>query len=147
MYHYTDCGLLNVYLRNGYTIKETKYGEAVAIHNLENLHQVLGMELVNNTPYLSGKEMKFLRKELDLSQKRLGEILGVSEMSIRNWESDRDNNISKPSERLLRILYQEHVNGDGSVRSLIDRINEIDRQIYKYKLELEETDEGWDMVA
>ena len=37
MYHYTDGGLRNVWLANGYAIKKTPFGEGVAFHNLDGL--------------------------------------------------------------------------------------------------------------
>ena len=46
-----------------------------------------------------------LRKELNLSQKNLAGLLGVSETSIRHWEADRGL-IGKPTELLLRALYK-----------------------------------------
>ena len=66
MYHYTECGLPDVTLKNGYEVKETSYGEAVSIHNLEGLHRAIGMHLATETPALTGNEIRFLRKELDL---------------------------------------------------------------------------------
>ena len=37
MHHYTDGGLRNVWLANGYEIKKTPHGEGVAFHNLDGL--------------------------------------------------------------------------------------------------------------
>jgi hypothetical protein len=39
MYHYTECGLLNVYLVNSYRRLETEYGEAVSIDGVGELHE------------------------------------------------------------------------------------------------------------
>lgn len=33
MYHYTQCGLDNVWLENGYKVKKTAYGQAVAVRS------------------------------------------------------------------------------------------------------------------
>lgn len=142
MYHYTGCGLRNVWLRNGYTVRETPYGESVAIHNAEGLHNAIGLHLVNDKPRLSASEVRFLRKELDMSQSDLARILGVGETSVRNWENNRGQ-ITKPAERMIRVLYREHVCGDGHVRALIDRISQLNRDIYRKRLELEETEDGW----
>lgn len=37
MYHYTDGGLKNVWLVNGYTLREMPYGEGIAINDLDGL--------------------------------------------------------------------------------------------------------------
>jgi putative transcriptional regulator len=48
MYHYTECGLDNVWLTNGFTKKQTAYGEAVAIAHADALHKLLAEDLINN---------------------------------------------------------------------------------------------------
>jgi putative transcriptional regulator len=145
LYHYTGCGLRNVWLRNGFVVCETEYGKGVAIHDVEGLHKVIGLHLVDRKPVLSGPEVRFLRKELDLPQSRLAQILGVSENSVRGWENDRTA-ISGPAERMLRILYREHVAGDVLVRAVVDRLANLDRS-HARKLELEDTESGWRAAA
>jgi len=44
--HYTACGLDNVWLANGFTIKETKYGKGVSIDDVDGLHRLLASNLV-----------------------------------------------------------------------------------------------------
>lgn len=146
MFHYTACGLGNVYLRNGFTEVETEYGKAVSIHNREELHNQIGLYLVNHKPKLEGEDIRFLRIELDLSQAHLARILGVGDTSIRGWENDRQE-ITRPAERLLRTLYREHVCGDGTVRELIERVSELNRDQYVQNLELEERDGHWRAAA
>ena len=45
-HHYTQCGLGNVYLRNGFEVVSTKYGEAIRIHDMDGLHGAIGMYLI-----------------------------------------------------------------------------------------------------
>jgi putative transcriptional regulator len=145
LYHYTGCGLPSVWLRNGYIVRDTEYGKAVAIHDVEGLHKVIGLHLVDRKPVLSGTEVRYLRKELDLTQARLAQFLGVSENSIRGWENQRTR-IAGPAERVLRILYREHVAGDVLVRAVVDRLANLDRS-HARKLELEDTESGWRAAA
>lgn len=145
-FHYTSCGLRNVWLKNGFTEKDTPYGKAISIHNLNNLHRVIGLYLADNKPRLSGAEVRFLRKELDISQGHLAQILGVGETSVRGWEKNRPS-ITRPAERMLRVLYREHVEGDGSVRDLVERLSQLNRDTYRRAIELEETDTGWRTAA
>lgn len=146
MFHYTSCGLRNVWLKNGFTVKETPYGEASSIHNIEGLHRAIGLYLVTHKPHLSGTEVRFLRKELDMSQAHLGRVLGVGESSVRGWENHRTK-ITRPAERLLRTLYREHVNGDGTIREMVERLSEINRDVYRKIIELQETPSGWETAA
>lgn len=142
LFHYTGCGLGNVYLRNGYTERDTPYGKGVAIHNLEGLHREIGLFLVQNRPNLTGSEARFLRKELDMPQSDLAAILGISENTVRGWENSRTK-ISGPAERMLRVLYREQVLGDGKVREIVDRLAKLNRDAYRERIELEETENGW----
>jgi putative transcriptional regulator len=77
-YRYTESGLTNVWLANGYAIRKTKYGEGVSVQNVVGLHRALARAL-SNKPRLTGTEVRFLRKEMGHSQRGLGELLGVSD--------------------------------------------------------------------
>lgn len=65
-YHYTSCGLDDVYLLSGYEIEQTPYGQGVSIKNADDLHTAIGMYLVSGKKLLSGKEVRFLRHQMDL---------------------------------------------------------------------------------
>lgn len=147
-FHYIRCGLHNVYLRNGFVMKQTPYGpygKAVAIHDLEGLHRAIGLYLAKDKPNLSGAEIRFLRKELDMPQVQLAAVIGVGETTIRHWESGR-RKISPSAERVLRSLYEEHVCGSSSIKNLVDRLGQINREIHA-RMEFEETNGGWRAAA
>ena len=75
MYHYTESGLLNVWLKNGYQEIDTPYGAAVHIENVEALHTAIA-EMLIEQPFLSGREFKFLRTLMDMTQMRkMGKLL------------------------------------------------------------------------
>jgi len=146
LFHYKSCGLPNVCLRNGYTVKETKYGEAVSIHNLEGLHRAIGLGLVNNNRTLSSDEVRFLRKEMDLPQAQLATLLDVSESTVRNWESSDESraDIPGPADRVLRKIYLEYINENSSLREILERLAQLNRDRHELKcLEFTETDGEW----
>ena len=146
MLHYTSCGLQNIWLKNGYEVMNTDYGKATSIHDVEGLHAAIGMLLVENKPRLSGAEVRFLRKELDLSQVHLAQLLGVSEISVRGWENHRTK-ITKPADKILRILFIEHANGKKEIKAFFERLSQLNRDEYSRKIELEETGIGWKQAA
>jgi putative transcriptional regulator len=41
-YHYTECGLDNIYLLNGFDPVETPRGKGVTIRNIDGLHRAIG---------------------------------------------------------------------------------------------------------
>lgn len=143
MIEYKGCGLPNVFLANGYQEMETPYGKSISIDDLEGLHRAIGMEIVNKEPDLSGLEFRFLRKELELSQAKLGNLLDRDAQTIALWEKER-NEIPKMAEMLLRAIYSEHVNGNVQIINLIERLNELDRiERNERRFEFTETEGGW----
>ncbi len=138
-YRYTESGLTNVWLANGYTIRKTKYGEGVSVSDVDGLHRALARAL-SNKPRLTGTEVRFLRKEMGLSQRGLGELLGVTDQAVSLWE--RKGQLPKTADRLLRLIYVEHDRGNAPIRSTIERINEMDAQ-EREQIIAEEVKGGW----
>jgi len=145
MYKYDGCCLRGIYLKNGYEVHKTQYGEGVSVHDVDGLHKAIGTHLVRNKSYLSGAEVRFLRKELGLSQVQLAKLLGVTENSVRGWENHRSK-ITKPAERLLRVLYLEFVCPCSKIKELVERINDLNRDQH-HSMEFEESKSGWGMAA
>ena len=125
MYHYTECGLDNVWLSNGYRVKETAYGMAVSVEDVDGLHAVLATYLIQKRGRLTGKEFRFLRLVLRLSQDGLAKMLGVQDQSVSLWE--RTGKVPKSNDMVLRMLAQEKGVGNCGVADMIDRINTVER--------------------
>ena len=143
MIEYQGCGLPNIYLSNGFNEVETPYGKSVSIDDLEGLHRAIGMEIVNKEPTLSGLEFRFLRKELELSQDKLGNLLGRDAQTIALWEKEKIE-LPKMADMLLRAIYSESHDGNVHIKDMIERLNELDRiERDERRFEFAETDEGW----
>ena len=138
-YRYTESGLTNVWLANGFTLRKTKYGGGVSIHDVDGLHRALAQALANKSR-LTGTEVRFLRKEMGLSQRGLGELLGVTDQAVALWE--RKGRLPKTADRLLRLIYVEHDKGNAPIRATIQRINDMDSQDQK-QIIAEEAKGGW----
>lgn len=145
-YHYTDSGLDNVWLENGYTIHPTPYGEGVSIQDTEGLNRAIGQWLIALPKPLNGAELRFIRLEMELTQRDLAGILGSEEQSVRRWEKARGKSINGPADRLLRALYGEFINGDGSVRHMVERLAHLN-QVEIAQIRFCETDTGWQPQA
>ncbi|MEN3157097.1 helix-turn-helix domain-containing protein [Alkalimonas sp. NCh-2] len=131
MFHYKSCGLENVYLVNGYIKKETPFGEAVSIEDIEGLHAKIAETIIRRESELSGREFRFLRKYLDLSQGSLGKLLGVTDQTIANYEKGTP---TETAERFIRVLVTEHINGSVQVLDLLSEISDLDKDIAQSKL-------------
>lgn len=115
-YHYTECGLDNVYLKDGFTTTETSKGSFVSISNPRGLENVIASSLASLEKRLDNKEIKFLRAHLGYSQSKLAGLLDVSTITLKKWESG-ENSISGPADRLIKALYKER---ESNFKSLID---------------------------
>lgn len=143
-YHYTESGLRNVWLKNGYTIRNTPYGETVSIVAVEALHRVLGTVIARKA-HLTGAELRFLRKEMDLSQRVLADLLGTSEQSVSLWE--RRGKVPRTSERLICALYLERAERRNmKLMKLLDELANIDRSAQE-RIEMVADDGHWQEAA
>jgi len=143
MYHYTECGLDNVWLVNGYHVEEIDGEEFVSFEDAEELHKTIGRSLANKRA-LNGVELRFLRKALGFSQRGLAELLGTTEQSVSLWE--RGAKVPTGEARLLKVLYLESVDGNIDVRETIARLVELDEKENE-KLVFKDTAEGWKLAA
>jgi DNA-binding transcriptional regulator YiaG len=84
--HYMECGLDNIYLKNGFFQEEIDGEVFTTIQNIDGLHQAIGRHIVLARKAPSGKELRFLRNELAMSQTELAKVLGISDQSVARWE-------------------------------------------------------------
>lgn len=140
--HYTACGLEDVYLLSGYDKVETPHGIGLSIKNLDGLHKAIGCYLVMQKKTLNGKEIRFLRKHLDLTQSELGKLVGVTSQQVARWEKDQSP-ISGAAEALVRVLFLEQFkNKTIKVRDILESLEEKDDTLHK-KQEFINTTQGW----
>lgn len=137
MYHYTDGGLKNVWLANGYKEQKTPYGEAVAIDNLDGLTTAICLALAKKPSKLSGAEFRYLRHGLLMSQPSLGQVLGVTNQAVALWE--KTGRVPKMADTAIRLLFTAHANGNEQVKNIVTTLNESER----FMVVLSETGKGW----
>ena len=129
-HHYTESGLDNVWLNGGVARYETPYGPGAAIDDVDGLNAAIAAWIVERKSYWRGRELKFLRKRLNLSQKGLADLLGYSDQQVRRWEKDVAE-MPSPASRLLRLLVREwETKADDRapefMRTLLDHAVEAD---------------------
>ena len=139
-YHYTECGLNNVWLINGFSRVKTPYGPGLIIDDIEGLHRAIANVLVRDKLRWSGGEFRFIRKELNMSQKSLADIFGKDVQTIARWE--KSGRVPKMADRFLRTIYRDHSDGSESIIKLVARLNELDQKNYS-KLSFDKERKGW----
>ena len=139
MYHYTDGGLRNIWLSNGYEVKRTPYGEAVSIQDLDGLVKAICSALIRKKTKLTGAEFRYIRQAMLMSQSSLGKALGRTDQAVALWE--KKSNIPKAADLVLRVLYATHADGNELVKNLVHAMNSTERTIH---IVLQETPHGWE---
>lgn len=145
-YRYTACGLDDVYLLSGYEVEETPYGKGVSIKNADSLHRAIGIFLVNNKKLLSGKQIRFLRHQMDFTQSELARLLATSAQQVARYEKG-ECAIPGPADRILRLLYTEHVKCRFRVHDLLTVLDELDEGIGTNKMVFERKLGDWKKTA
>lgn len=141
MYHYTDGGLRNVWLVNGYEIKQTPYGEGVAFHNVEGLTRSICTALTHKASKLTGAEFRYIRSAgMLLSQPALGHLMGIDGQSVARWE--KNSKVPRWADKLVRLLYTAQVQGDEPIAKAMERIKTVERLV-KQKIVVKETRGQW----
>ena len=141
MYRYTDGGLRNVWLANGYQVKQTPYGEAVAIHDLDGLTEAICFALTQKAGVLTGVEFRYVRSAgMLLSQPALGKIMGIDGQSIARWE--KSGKVPRWADKLMRLFYVAHARGNEPIRKSVDRIKTVERLV-KQRIVVQESRGRW----
>jgi DNA-binding transcriptional regulator YiaG len=119
----------NVWLANGYTQKETRHGKAVAVHDVAGLHELIAQTLIDKRGRLTGKEFRFLRSQLGLSQEALGAMLDFSENAVSLWE--RKDTVPAACDQWLRISVLCKLEGTTQLADAIARTQCAHKLIYQ----------------
>ncbi len=148
-YQYKECGLDNIYLTNGYIENGGSRGRSVSIEDLEGLHRAIGEWIARDKKFLDGREARFLRLEMGLSQAQLALLLGKDEQSIARWEKKRLEKAQKipaDSERMIRFLYLETIGDETPMREFLQVLAELE-DVSGFATSFQETEHGWEPAA
>ena len=141
MYHYTVGGLRNVWLANGYEIKQTPYGEGVSFHNLDGLTTSICIALTKKAGVLTGIEFRYIRSAgMLLSQPALGKLMGIDGQSVARWE--KTGKVPKWADKLVRLLYLAQAQGNEPISAAVDRVKTVERLV-KQKIVVKESRGQW----
>lgn len=95
-------------------------GEWVIDIDMNKLQLFVLRGLIHKPFRLSGKEIKFMRKFLELTTTELGKKLGVSHAAIVKWEKEQTK-INPAQEIYLRMFFLDYLK-DKDVLKLFEKI-------------------------
>ena len=118
-YRYTECGLDNVIIGGVSFIIDDAGDEVVNIPNVTGLHNAIAMGIITRETAISGKELRFLRTEMGMTQAELAVMLHREPLAVSRWEREEvpiDSNV----ETLIRLFVGETLGLtlDASVKEL-----------------------------
>lgn len=141
MYRYTDGGLRNVWLANGYEIRNTPHGSGVAFHNLDGLTRSICIALTRKSTPLTGVEFRYVRTAgMLLSQPALGKLMGVDGQSVARWE--KTSRVPRWADKLVRLLFAAHAEGHQPIAKAVDRLKTVERLV-RQKIVIKESRGRW----
>lgn len=107
MFHMTNAGVDNVWLADGYQTGEDKFGPYYSIEDVPGVYRAIAMALVHGGPTLSNRELRLLRRQLELTQAQLGERIGRTEQTVLLWE--RSGKIPADAARQVKLMALERL--------------------------------------
>ena len=144
-FRYLACGLDNVFLTSGFVRKERAGQWTTAVEDADGLHKAIAKHLVLHRKQLNGKEVRFLRKHLELTQAQLGDLLGVTDQSVARYEKEKSL-FEGAADMLLRLLVAGHAVGALNPIEIVEQIRSSDDAVGR-ELVLEHEDDHWRMAA
>lgn len=111
MYHYTESGLPNIHLKNGFNLETFDGEEFVSFYNIDGLHKVIATALCKKVSLLTPDEFKFLRKELNYSTEQLSVVMRADIAKIESG----DKPLFQVVDHQLRTLYLVLTNQNTSL--------------------------------
>ncbi|CAB0150931.1 hypothetical protein PSI9734_01370 [Pseudidiomarina piscicola] len=146
MYHYIESGLSNIYLKNGFTVEHIDGEEYTGIDDMNGLHRAIGQAVVDSRKPLTNEEFKFLRIEMNISQKMLGTRFGVDEQTIARYEKGKTK-IPRTTDAALRTLYMESQEKNNPVSYFLDLLADTEAEEAAKEIRLEEIEDHWEVAA
>lgn len=96
------------------------------MESLTKLHRAIALGIIRNGSRITGRELRFLRHELNLTQEHLARLLESGAQAVARWEKGKSR-IPGPADRLIRFLYLEKMNENPDVCELLETLAELDR--------------------
>jgi|SRR5208337_138802 len=110
-YRYTECGLDNVIIHGVEFIVDDDGEQVVSIPNINGLHRAIAESILLRQASISGRELRFIRTEMGLTQAELAAIVHREPLAVSRWERGEcpiDNNI----EAIIRLVAMERLDID-----------------------------------
>lgn len=107
-YQYRECGLDNVRIEGVVPCRDDDGDEVVTIPNVAGLHKAIATAIVHHKAGMGGRELRFLRTEMGMTQAELAKVVHHDTQSIGRWERG-ECPIEPNAEAVIRLLAAERL--------------------------------------
>lgn len=111
-YRYEECGLDNVILVDLETCEDDDGALVVTIQHVNVLHRAIMKAIATKQSAISGRELKFIRTELGLTQAEFAARINKDAQTVARWEKGK-HAVDPTADTVIRVLALEHI-GEGS---------------------------------
>jgi DNA-binding transcriptional regulator YiaG len=114
-YHYTECGLSNVFIHGVEPFTDDEGDAVVEITAINELHREIARGIISHEGGISPEELRFLRTEIGFTQSELAELVHCDRQTVGRWERG-ETPIDPRAETIIRqhvveVLHLVHAGG------------------------------------
>ena len=107
-YHYTECGLDNVFIEVDVIEADDAGNRVFRFPAINRLHRAIAEGIINADGLLDGKEIRFLRTEMGMTQAELAKLLDRDSQTVARWEKG-EKDVDRAQDALIRQLAAEGI--------------------------------------
>ena len=124
-HRYELSGLDNVYLV-GIEVRECQKcgAEVPIIPKIAGLHKAIAKHLMFKNKLLTGKEIKFLRKNVGIQAKEFAALIGVDPSHLSRLENGKTATLSSATDKLARAVVAAAADGEAAKKVLLKMAEE-----------------------
>jgi len=113
-YRYDECGLDNVILVGLEVCQDDEGEDVITIRNINALHRAIADGIARKTSGINGRELRFLRTELGLTQAELASAISKDVQTVGRWERG-EYPMDPTADTVIRMLVFQHIAGAEQV--------------------------------
>ena len=101
-YRYIESGLDNVFIEGVQFLADDHGDECITIPNVNGLHRTIATGIVRRRASMSGRELRFLRSEMGMTQAELATMLHREALQVSRWERG-ESPLDSNAETVVRL--------------------------------------------
>ena len=107
-YHYTECGLDHVFIDVDVIDVDDVGNRVFRFPAINRLHRAIAEAIIESGDLLDGKEIRFLRTEMGMTQAELAKLLDRNSQTVARWEKG-EKDVDRAQDTLIRQLAAERI--------------------------------------